>query len=599
MVNIKDLFKLAPEIFTLNDAIRSWTLQFNDQKIERAYLYAINLKYHKYTKAFTYFVTAATLLNVLFYWMTESTFRFFLYSISLGLSLLPIVYCWFRVRQVHMIPHIHRTMAICLFLVSWIWTVGQPIVLLSLGDYLDLDCMSIIWMFFLFGINVIRLSDSLPLCAVIVASQFLCCVIGLLATRRYKEIFPYLVNYFMPLLLAFVFAFVGRYGREMFIRRVFLVRYLQNIELLWKKKFASSSSRFIVDQSSLNAEIAEINDNDDILDIITKDLPGIISHIPDALQSRYSRRSLDIVWRDFWKYKICMSFENNWLERQFEKYSNIFAINRIRLFITVSTAACISTMVLNIILGQSTVFEYIVRLGYIPLVATVSMIVIHLPAINTRPMLLQYIISIACFMIVVGNLLLIMQQHVDLQLVYQQLDPFGENPSLNTPSHSNGTLIEHNLRWLPPPLLKPFTYSEFDRYQVIDGFNVTSIAPNVYAVVNDNQIVIARYNQELLNKYIVGVSKYISQLNGFILLMSFLAPSTGMRFHSYLIVSSLLFITIFISCMNIWIFGQQVDGQTVRMLIITLFINISSLFVSRSTEREMRRFYQMKVMYKL
>lgn len=102
-----------------------------------------------------------------------------------------------------------------------------------------------------------------------------------------------------------------------------------------------------------------------------------------------------------------------------------------------------------------------------------------------------------------------------------------------------------------------------------------------------------------MSTYIRYQSRYMSSLTGYILTMSFLAPSTGIRFSKYLLTSACVMLTVLVTIVFGWKFGYGVDGQSLRMLLMAALINVSSVFVLRLSEREMRRYFEMRVTYKL
>lgn len=76
-----------------SDSIHLLKMHFKEPKIESAYRLHNNRKYRKYAITFLCFIIACILLNILFYWMTEVTVRFLLYSSVICFQLGPIVAC--------------------------------------------------------------------------------------------------------------------------------------------------------------------------------------------------------------------------------------------------------------------------------------------------------------------------------------------------------------------------------------------------------------------------------------------------------------------------------------------------------------------------
>lgn len=730
------------DVWTLENSINPWNLQFRDDKIENSYIWHLNKRYLKHNRIFSWFVLLSVALCLVYNWMVEPPTRFIFYVICNVIMLVPmvvsIIFTHLKSKDIYFAYRwMHLVIASCLAISAIAWVVGQPIVLLVLDDYLDLDPIPCLYMFMIFNLAVTNVRTSFIACSVVVSLQVFTCCIGLAIRRRpWSEFMAYLLNNFLMLVIAYLFALLGAYTREQFMRRIYLVKHFQqqeanvlrssklkleileegikfcerknhippeplgtfksdldiqspkpvlihsprltptesipitcpipgksndNTQVGFKSHTPSSPLyQFILshsspfrksqntnvpqppmeslpelpvsythdnpddsesssedeatacptpeDDSSLEIDyisaIDEDDDNENLLLNMLTELPHWLWTLPHKLQTADTRKGLRHSMGHFFKYRICMNFGDQSMEKSFQKYNNPMAINRIRLLMLFASLASISTFILNIIISSVDLFEILVRLIGIPAVGLGCYVWVSVPKFTRNPKLVQAFCGVACYALFLGNLLLTIQTHTDLKSAFALIDPDNEGPSLNMPTNSKIVWDNDYVEWMPKSPLNPSNFYEGSSnvwVPVAELPDEGDDAPVRLLPTSDPPI--ENYQPDpkqtvLYQTYLVYGIRYMSSLTGLILYMSFLPSSAGLRFVAFLSVTTCIFLTIWISTIIGWTI-DGFDGQSVRLVLLGSIICAAGLFLSRVLEREMRRWYAMKISYRL
>jgi hypothetical protein len=332
------------------------------------------------------------------------------------------------------------------------------------------------------------------------------------------------------------------------------------------------------------------------------ELPHYLWQLPNLFQSADSRRSM---WRKLgriFKYRICMSFGDMQMERDFQVYFNALAICRIKMLMIFASCGCASTIILNYVLSSVDAFEATVRLGFVPFVALSGYIIFSLPQMLHHPRLTQLICVCACYGLFVGNLLLTMQTHAYLREAFRLIEPDIKDPSLIMPSNGR-KLLDIDTTWLPKPPLNPSTFHEPQNETITkqpqqpSRFRIPFEPAPILEPTAKNGTFDYRSTLTYRTYLIYGI-RYMSSLTGLVLYLSFLSSSAGLRFIAYLGLNLCIFLTIMTASIIQWS-NDGVDGQSVRLVFLGTIIGGAGCFLVRVFEQEMRRWYAMKINYQL
>ena len=364
------------------------------------------------------------------------------------------------------------------------------------------------------------------------------------------------------------------------------------------------------------------DDEENLFLSMLAELPHWLWTLPHHLYSRSSRRGL---WRrtcHFFKYRICMNFSDRRMERGFQEYYNPMALSRIRLLMVFAVVSTVSSIILNYVVATVDVFEAVVRLGLTPLIAISCYVLVTIPPMRHHPRLTQLICVVSCYGLFIANMLLTMQAHSELRVAFSSIDPENKDPSLIMPSNSRFS-PPVDVTWIPRSPLHPSSFNETSAN--VDLGRGSKTKTIVIRKANGERILLkpgeydpsdpAQGVTDLLSTpeyetsfdyrdtdayklYITYGIRYMSSLTGLVLYMAFLPSSAGLRFVTYLYLSACICMTVLTESIVGWVL-EGPDGQSVRLVLMSSIVGGAGLFLARVLEREMRRWYAMRINYDL
>lgn len=241
-----------PDVWKLDKSMFPVTLRFREDKIESAYIWHLNKRYYIANRYLAWFMAALSVAFIIHNWALESRNRFLAYMILNITMFLPMIVCalitYVRLGDRYFVyRYMHIVMSLCMFITSFAWIFGQPLVFLIFGDPLVLDPIHGLLMFAIFNLSMTTVRLSIISTSILMAVQLLLCVIGLIIRSKslWNDFFAFAFNIYYPLVVAWLFAWLTSWSREKMMRQSFLVRHFQREEAL------------IIQRSRIKLEITE------------------------------------------------------------------------------------------------------------------------------------------------------------------------------------------------------------------------------------------------------------------------------------------------------------------------------------------------------
>ena len=372
---------------------------------------------------------------------------------------------------------------------------------------------------------------------------------------------------------------------------------------------ASSVSETLSPPVPLSNEMFSTSEKSDHVNLfhILSDLPHWLWTLPHSIHhTRHRKLRQKSLWKrmyQFFKFKVCMYSGEGQMEEGFKMYYNPLSICRIKVLALSAIIGGITQTSLNFIIQTADPFDTAVRIAFMPGIALTAYILLSTDRIVKNPRLTQTVIAISVYFLFVGNLLLVFDSHALLRATYKRIDPLSKFPSLNTPSSS--PMDESKMfPWIPQ---SPFE-NNFSIFNDILSPNVTNYNSNVdpydfidaYEAANSTMSAddFEHYKVTLLSDYIAAESKFMLQLNAISLFLCFIASSSGMRLVYYIAWAFLISITV-LSSIIYWMIVVGQDGQLIRTSFVVVAVAIAGVWIVRPLESEIRKWYNIKVNYKL